>query len=39
MPLPDILLQFDRLDKDSSQFQDQLTSLLHKEGFKNYIQN
>ena len=37
MPLPEILQQFDRLDKDSPQFPDQLTSLLYKEGFKNYI--
>jgi len=37
MPLPDILLQFDRLDKNSPQFQDQLTGLLHKEEFKDCI--
>jgi len=37
MPLPDILLQFDRLDKNSPQFQDQLTSLLHNEEFKDCI--
>ena len=37
MPLPDILLQFDHLDKDPSQFQDQLTGLLYKEEFKDCI--
>ena len=37
MPLPDILLQFDRLDQNSSQFQDQLTGLLHNEEFKDCI--
>jgi len=37
MPLPDILLQFDHLYKNSPQFQDQLTSFLHKEGFNGCI--
>jgi len=37
MPLPDILLQFDHLDKNSPQFQDQLTSLPHEEEFNDCI--
>ena len=37
MPLPDMLEQFDRLDKNSSQFQDQPTSLLYSEELEDYI--
>jgi len=37
MTLPEILQQFDRLDKSSPQFPDELTGLLYKEGYKNYI--
>ena len=37
MTFPERLQQFDSLDKNSPQFPDQLTSLLYKEGFKEYI--
>ena len=37
MPLPEILQQLDRLDKNSPQFQDLLTSFLYKEGFEDCI--
>jgi len=37
MTFPEILHQFDSLDKNSPQFPDQLTNLLYKEGLKEYI--
>jgi hypothetical protein len=37
MTLPEILQQFNRLDKNSPQFPDQLANLLDKEGLKDYI--
>ena len=39
MTLPDVLQQFDRLDKSSPQFSDQLTSLIHKGGHEADILN
>ena len=37
MAFPEILQEFDRLDKDSSQFPDQRTSLLYKKRLKDHI--
>jgi len=37
MALPEILQEFDRLDRDSPQFPDQLISLLYRKGLKDYI--
>jgi len=37
MPLPKILRQFDRLDKSSPQFPDELTNLFDGGGYKGWI--